>query len=502
MTLSTETRTELTREIRESTPGPKVGAFFDVDQTLLAGFSATSFWQERLLSGRMSPREMGEGLAGALAFGLGRTGFSGFLATSVAAYRGLAESVLEELGEEVYRKHLAKVVFPESRAIVDAHKARGHTVAIVSAATHYQVDPLARDLGIEHVLCTKLEVERGIFTGRVQHPTCYGEGKAYYVRALAAQLGLDLDESWFYTDSAYDLPLLEAVGNPRPTNPDASLAGLAKDRDWPIRRFKSRGRPSLEQMARSALSYASLVPSVAAGIGVAVLNRSRRDGVNLTISSWADLATSFAQIDLHVEGEEHLWSHRPAVFLFNHQSGVDTVLLAKLLRRDFTGIGKQELKKNPLFGPAFTFAGMVFIDRSDTTKAIEAMAPAVEALQHGRSIAIAPEGTRSLTGHLGPFKKGAFHLAMQAGVPIVPVVFRNALDVLPRGGLVLRPATVEVVVLPPIDTTTWRRETIDEHVADVRQRFLDVLEPGAHTPKKPRRPRRRKRPAPPAETAE
>jgi putative phosphoserine phosphatase/1-acylglycerol-3-phosphate O-acyltransferase len=67
---------------------------------------------------------------------------------------------------------------------------------------------------------------------------------------------------------------------------------------------------------------------------------------------------------------------------------------------------------------------------------------------------------------------------MQAGVPIVPVVFRNALDVLPRGGLVLRPATVDVVVLPPIDTTAWRRETIDQHVADVRQRFLDVLEPG------------------------
>jgi putative phosphoserine phosphatase/1-acylglycerol-3-phosphate O-acyltransferase len=482
---------DLTREIREAPAGPAVGAFFDVDQTLLAGFSATSFWQERLLSGRMSPREMGEGVLGALSFALGRTGFSGFLATSTAAYRGLAESVLEELGEEVFRKHLARSVFPESRALVEAHRAQRHTIAIVSAATRYQVEPLARELGIEHVLCTRLEVERGVFTGRVLHPTCYGEGKAHYVRELARARGLDLAESWFYTDSGYDLPLLEAVGRPRPLNPDAALAGVAKDRGWPVRRFTSRGRPSLEQVARTALSYASLVPAVAAGVGVTLLNRSRRDGVNLAVATWADLATSLAQIDLAVEGEEHLWSQRPAVFLFNHQSNVDPVLVAKLLRRDFTGVGKQEIRRNPLFGPAFAFAGVVFIDRADTGRAIEALAPAVEALRHGRSLAIAPEGTRSHTPQLGPFKKGAFHLAMQAGVPVVPIVFRNSLDVLPRGSAVMRPARVEVVVLPPIDTSAWRRETLDAHVEDVRSRFLAVLEPGAAPA-----PRRRAKRAP------
>jgi putative phosphoserine phosphatase/1-acylglycerol-3-phosphate O-acyltransferase len=483
---------DLTRDIREAPPGPKVGAFFDVDQTLLAGFSATSFWQERLLSGRMSPREMGEGLLGALSFALGRTGFSGFLATSTAAYRGLAESVLEELGEEVFRKHLARSIYPESRALVETHKSCGHTIAIVSAATRYQVEPLARELGIEHVLCTRLEVERGVFTGRVVHPTCYGEGKAHYAREFAAARGVDLDESFFYTDSGYDLPLLEAVGNPRPLNPDATLAGIAKDRGWPVQRFTSRGRPSLAQVARTALSYASLVPSVAAGLGVTLLNRSRRDGVNLAISTWADLALALGQIDLRVEGEEHLWSQRPAIFLFNHQSNIDPVLVAKLLRRDFTGVGKQEIKRNPIFGPAFAFAGVVFIDRADTAKAIEALKPAVEALQQGRSLAIAPEGTRSRTPHLGPFKKGAFHLAMQAGVPVVPIVFRNALDVLPRGAMILRPATVETVVLPPIDTRAWRRETLDAHVEEVRRRFLEVLEPGHAAP--PRRRRRRKPP--------
>jgi putative phosphoserine phosphatase/1-acylglycerol-3-phosphate O-acyltransferase len=265
------------------------------------------------------------------------------------------------------------------------------------------------------------------------------------------------------------------VGRPRPLNPSGRLAGIARDRGWPIRHFRSRGRPSVEAVVRTAASYASLVPSLWAGAGLALANRSRRDGVNVALSTWSDVATALAGIELEVEGEAHLWSHRPAVFTFNHQSAVDTLLIAKLLRRDFTGIAKQEVRQNPLFGPAFAFAGVVFIDRSDSRKAIEALEPAVRALKEGRSIAIAPEGTRSRTQHLGPFKKGAFHIAMQAGVPIVPIVFKNALDVLPRGALVLRPANVRAVVLPPIDTSEWTREGLDGEIEAIRKRYLEVL---------------------------
>jgi len=103
------------------------------------------------------------------------------------------------------------------------------------------------------------------------------------------------------------------------------------------------------------------------------------------------------------------------------------------------------------------------------------MRPAVEALKDGTSIVIAPEGTRSPTRQLGPFKKGAFHLAMQAGVPIVPIVIHNAGDVAPKGDFVFRPATVDVEVLPPVDTTDWAPETIREHVREVRNLFLRTL---------------------------
>ena len=111
---------------------------------------------------------------------------------------------------------------------------------------------------------------------------------------------------------------------------------------------------------------------------------------------------------MHVRGEENLWARRPAVFIFNHQSAVDMLVLCKLLRRDFLGIGKQEIKRNPIFGPLMSLAWTVFIDRFHHETAIQALQPAIDALRHGFSLAIAPEGTRSTTPHPGPFKNGAF----------------------------------------------------------------------------------------------
>jgi putative phosphoserine phosphatase/1-acylglycerol-3-phosphate O-acyltransferase len=163
------------------------------------------------------------------------------------------------------------------------------------------------------------------------------------------------------------------------------------------------------------------------------------------------------------------------VFIFNHQSAIDTLLLCKLLRRDFVGIAKQELRSNPIFGPLFAASGTVFIDRFNHDKAVESLEPAVDALRNGLSIVIAPEGTRSPTPRLGRFKKGAFHLAMAAKRPLVPIVFRNALDVLPKHGVVLRPATVEVVVHKPIPTSSWRKHDLDRRVNAVRALFEKTL---------------------------
>jgi hypothetical protein len=103
--------------------------------------------------------------------------------------------------------------------------------------------------------------------------------------------------------------------------------------------------------------------------------------------------------------------------------------------------------------------------------------PLVDAIQkEGQCVCIAPEGTRSTSTNLGRFKKGAFHLALQAGVPVVPIVIHNAIDVAPRGQFIIRPATVKITVLPPVDTSGWTAQTMGEHVDQVRDMFLEELD--------------------------
>ena len=229
-------------------------------------------------------------------------------------------------------------------------------------------------------------------------------------------------------------------------------------------------------MLRTLLAVGSLWPSLLLGIPAGLLDGSWRQAVNLVVTTWGELGTALAGIDLRVTGEEHLWSQRPAVFTFNHQSGIDMLLLCKMLRRDIVGIAKQEARRNPIFGPVMAMVGTVFIDRFNHERALEALAPALDALRQGLSLVIAPEGTRSPTPRIGRFKKGAFRMAMAAGVPIVPIVFRNTLDALPKHGFVVRAAVVEATVLPPIPTSGWTVETLDQEIARVRELYVSTLE--------------------------
>jgi putative phosphoserine phosphatase/1-acylglycerol-3-phosphate O-acyltransferase len=455
--------------------GSHIGAFFDLDRTLIRGFSAKDFVQTRLLSGRMSAQEIVTQFAGGLVYAFGNANFSGLAAIGARGVKGVEEQVFIEVGEEVYLKSLADTIYPESRALVAAHLAKGHTVAIVSAATPYQVNPVARDLDIPHVMCTRMEVHDGRFTGRIIEPACWGEGKAYAARQLAEKFKLDLSKSYFYTDSVEDLPLLEIVGNPRPMNPEAKLSALAFQNDWPVYHFEHEGRPGMTDLVRTVLALGSLIPAALTGVLTGTRSMNWNDGVNSMMAAVGDFVCNMAGIMLSVKGQEHLWSHRPAVFLFNHQSSADLFIMAKLLRRDARGVAKQELKNMPMIGQMMQAAGVIFLDRSNREKAIEALMPAVEALQNGTSIIIAPEGTRSYDYRLGPFKKGAFHIAMQAGVPIVPIVIANAHDAMPRGSNLFRPSVVEVTVLPPVLTKKWKTEDLDKHIEKVRRKYLKVL---------------------------
>lgn len=466
---------QLLDEIAVSQEGPEIAALFDLDRTLIAGFSAQDILMERVFSRDVTFSQITDGLGSALEFGMGRIEFVEFVNRSARDLGGKPDAENYQFGQRVFDKRVAQRLYPEARALVDAHRDRGHTIAVISSATPYQVQPVADDLGIDNVLCTRLEVEDGICTGKVLEPACYGEGKAVAARTLAGSHGLDLGHSYFYSDGHEDLPLFEIVGKPRPLNPDNKLTDVARRHGWPITRFDSRGTPTAMNMARMGMTYGAIPFAAAAGLANLMLNRSPQEARNLGSTLWGELGSAAIDLKLHVEGEEHLWSQRPAVFVFNHQSALDALVMVRLLRRDFTGVGKKEIKNMPIIGQLFQLAGIIFVDRANHEQAVAALGPAVDALKDGTSIVIAPEGTRSPTIHLGPFKKGAFHLAMQGGVPMVPVVLRNTTDAMPKGALLARPGTIEVEVLPPIDTSEWRAETVNDHVAEVRGMFLDVL---------------------------
>jgi putative phosphoserine phosphatase/1-acylglycerol-3-phosphate O-acyltransferase len=467
---------KIVAEVRDLPDGPQIGALFDFDGTIISGYSVTAFMTEQIRRGHLSPREIVELLSAMASFGLGDTGFSAMMVAASQFLRGIREDSYANFGEELFESHIARLIYPETRALIRAHQEKGHTVAIISSATPYQVRPAARELEIEHVLCSELEVRNGAFTGAVVRPTCFGPGKVTAAESLAERYGVDLGQSFFYSDSYDDIQLLERVGNPRPLNPNNRLLAVAEQRGWPVRRFGSRGRPQINQVLRSLLLPASLVGSFMAGLPIWALTGSKRDALNFSVSLFADTASALIGLDLEIEGEQHLWSQRPAVFVFNHQSNVDLVVVARLLRRDITGVGKREIRDVPIVGRVMEAAGVVLIDRKDTASAIEAMKPLVDAMRiEGKSVCLSPEGTRAVTPRLAKFKKGAFHLAMQAGVPMVPIVIHNSNDVQPKGDLIFHPGTVKVEVLPPVDTSAWSAETIDEHVRDVRNLYLRAL---------------------------
>ncbi len=226
---------------------------------------------------------------------------------------------------------------------------------------------------------------------------------------------------------------------------------------------------------RSAAAIGVFAGSIGAAAGLALWNGSRRVGANVAASAGSDLGLAAAGVRLNIVGEENAWAERPAVFLFNHQSQLDVFVLGAVLRKDFTGVAKKELEYSPFFGPVGFLADVAYIDRGNSQKAHEQLEPVVDALRNGRSIAIAPEGTRSPTPRLLPFKKGPFHMAMQAQVPIVPIVMRNCGEIMGAHSMVIHPGTVDVAVLPPVSTTGWTKENLDEHVAEVRQMYLDTL---------------------------
>ena len=466
----------LLHNIADAEQGPKTCAVFDFDGTIISGYSATAFLKDQIARGEISPADLVQLTQATTRFGIGSLGFSALMAVHAQYLAGRSETDYVANSERLFRRAIAKLIYPEARQLIEAHRAASHSIAIISSATPYQVLPAAKDLGIEHVYATDLEVEDGQFTGGVVQPTCFGIGKVHAAERFIAQQGGDLENCFFYSDSIDDIDLLETAGRPVVLNGSRELKKTAREAGWPMADFSSRGNATGSQVVRSLAATGSLVGSFMMGLPLYALSGSRRDSLNFSISLFAETASALIGLDLDVRGREHLWKQRPAIFMFNHQSNADMLIMASLIRRDIVGVGKRELKNLPVVGPLMGAAGVVFIDRSDRRAAIETMKPLVKAMrEEKKSLVIAPEGTRAPTRKLGAFKKGGFHVAIQSGVPIVPVVIHNSGDISPKGDKIFRSGTVHIDILPAIQTTNWSVANIDDHVAEVRNAFLRTL---------------------------
>lgn len=465
----------LTENVSNGPRGKSTGAFFDLDGTIIATHSVVDVFLERLSSGDIHTDEMIDMASMLVSYVLNPANFANDLRSSVKNLRGVGENKLIELAEKVNTERLSSQVFPEVREIIKTHRAKGHTVAIVTSATRYQAAPVARDLGIENVICTELELRQGQFTGKLKGEPCYGRAKLAAARKFARKHRVTMKKSYFYSNGSEDLPLLEAVGHPVAISPDRALNKVAHDRGWPNHKLQSRGWVGPFDLLRTIATFGTVWPSYLAGLPFRLLGASATDAINFSVSSWASAAVILARLKLIIEGEQHLWSHRPAVFIFNHQSAIDMLIAAKLLREDVVGVAKKELRTHLLVGPVLGMAGTIFVDRFHNKDPVAEMLPARDAIIAGKSVVIAPEGTRSPDGKLGEFKTGAFHLSCQTGVPLVPIIIHNSRDALPKHSTIVRPAEVKVTVLEPILTENWTSQSVPTHIERIRRAYLEGL---------------------------
>ncbi len=191
---------------------------------------------------------------------------------------------------------------------------------------------------------------------------------------------------------------------------------------------------------------------------------------------WGLLLIRCVGIELKVEGLENLDLSRPYVFAANHQSSFDIfALLAALPKVKF--LAKKELFKIPLFGPALARAGSLPVDRTNRQAAMKSIDQAAQAVRQGSSIVIFPEGTRSTTRELLPFKKGGFVLAIKSGQPIVPVSLSGTGAVLPRGVGRIQPCPIRVVFGQPIPTDTYKNVNKDQLMTLLREAILKNYDP-------------------------
>ncbi len=220
-------------------------AFFDLDRTLVSKSSSLALAPEFRRRGLIRRRDLAKAAVAQLLFvrfGAGHARVGQTADSAMSILRGLPVEVMREIVAESLETALRQHVYQDALDAVTDHAGRGERSFIVSAALQEIVDALAGELGFAGGVGSTAEIEDGVYTGRLLR-RLYGREKANALDELAAAEGIDLGSSTAYSDSASDLPFLEAVGKPVVVNPDRALRKIASERGWPVRHFRAKAFP-------------------------------------------------------------------------------------------------------------------------------------------------------------------------------------------------------------------------------------------------------------------
>jgi 1-acyl-sn-glycerol-3-phosphate acyltransferase len=182
---------------------------------------------------------------------------------------------------------------------------------------------------------------------------------------------------------------------------------------------------------------------------------------------WGKTLIRISGVTVETKGKENVPPNRPLIFMANHQSNFDILVLLAYIPVHFYWISKKEVFYVPLLGTAMKRAGYISVDRHNREKAIQSLDEAAQIIKNGKSVMTFPEGTRSRDGKIRPFKKGPFYLALQSRVPIIPVSIIGSRAILPRRSLRMHPGKITIIIDKPIDTADYSLENRDELMSKV-----------------------------------
>ncbi len=450
-----------------SAEGGRTAAIFDLDRTLLSGASGPIISEALRHVGLLG---VSAGSLESLAIGvfnlIGETWPSMLITRQGArAARGWSVDLVRAAAERA-AEPLREAVLPYAEQMIEEHREQGRILVLATTTPEDLVRPLAEALGFDVVVATRYGRRAGHYDGTIDGEFIWGRGKARSVAEWANRAGVDLDASYAYSDSYYDVPLLSIVGYPRAVNPDPRMIGIAAIRRWPVVHF---------DVPSGVPKFAGLEPQ----------------RVLLMLAQ----PQLFPWMRLDFDGDEHVPRAGPAILVANHRSYIDPIAIGLLMARcgrPVRFLGKKEVFDAPVVGDVVTALGGIRVDRG--TGSDEPLRAAQDALAAGELVAIMPQGTiprgpaffdPELTG-----RWGAVRLAHAAKVPVIPIGLWGTEAVWPRSSRfpdvtnVLHPPTVQVRVGEPVGL---KRRSVEADTKRMMRAITDLLPAEARTQRIPTR---------------